>query len=45
MVFVSHALDSVKMICDRPLWIENHAVKMLGSTEEVVRDYAQSHAV
>jgi lipopolysaccharide transport system ATP-binding protein len=45
MVFVSHSLDSVKMICDRTLWIENHVTRMLGSTEQVVGDYAQSHAV
>ena len=30
MVFVSHSLDSVKMICDRTLWIENHVTRNVG---------------
>jgi len=45
MVFVSHSLDSVKMMCDRTLWIEDHAIRLLGSTEQVVDDYLQSYAV
>lgn len=42
MVFVSHSLESVKMMCDKVMWIENHVIKVLGSTEQVVLDYSKS---
>ncbi len=45
MVLVSHFLDSIKMMCDKTLWIENHVIRMLGSTEQVVDDYVKSHTV
>jgi lipopolysaccharide transport system ATP-binding protein len=42
MVFVSHALGEVKSICDRVMWIENHAVKMIGPVAPVVDAYWHS---
>ena len=40
IVFVSHVLKDVLTICDRVVWIENHQVRMIGSSEEVVKSYS-----
>ena len=39
IVIVSHALDSVKKLCNRAIWIYNGEVRMDGKTEEVVNEY------
>lgn len=39
MVFVSHAMDEVKRVCDRVVWIEGHSVRMVGSPLEVIAGY------
>jgi len=39
MVFVSHDMDDVRGICDRAAWLENHTLKMIGKTDEVVSRY------
>lgn len=40
MVFVSHAMDNVRKICDRAVWIETHSVKMIGEPSNVVLAYS-----
>jgi lipopolysaccharide transport system ATP-binding protein len=42
MLFVSHSMSSVEMICDRVLWIENKTIRMSGVPREVVLKYAGS---
>lgn len=42
IVFVSHDLDSIKKICDRVLWLENHKIKMIGIVDEVIEKYKES---
>lgn len=39
IVIVSHALDSIKQLCDRAVWIYNGEVKMDGDVEKVVEEY------
>ena len=39
IVFVSHSIEDVKMICDRVMWIEDHRIKMTGKAYEVVEGY------
>ncbi len=39
IVIVSHALESIKQLCNRAIWIYNGEVKMDGATEEVVEEY------
>ena len=41
MVFVSHSMDDIKMICDRVIWIKDHKIKQIGTPEEVVENYIQ----
>ncbi len=42
MVLVSHALDDIRELCTRTLWIENHRVRMLGESHAVVDAYESS---
>jgi len=44
IILVSHAVESVKKLCDKVIWIENHRVKMMGDTETVIREYVKSYA-
>jgi lipopolysaccharide transport system ATP-binding protein len=39
IVFVSHALDTVKSLCDRSVLLHNGRVAALGATEEVIASY------
>ncbi len=42
LVLVSHDHISVKTVCDRAVWIENHRVKLIGPADEVVDAYLAS---
>ncbi len=39
IVFVSHAMNDIRRICDRVIWIEQHKIRMDGRCEEVVKTY------
>ena len=39
MLFVSHSMEAIRMICDRVLWIEDHLVKMQGDPEQMTAQY------
>jgi len=39
IVFVSHALDTVKSLCNRSVFLHNGRVAALGATEEVIASY------
>ena len=41
IVFVSHSMPDVERICDRVAWIDNHTIRIIGSTDAVVFSYAQ----
>lgn len=41
VIFVSHNLSSVSMICDRALWLNCGSLRMVGDTQEVVSDYSK----
>ena len=45
IVFVSHAMEHIKMICDRVIWIENHSLKMIGDPEDIVASYTLAYSV
>ncbi len=40
MVFVSHSMRDVQMICDRVMWIEAHTISMIGDPKVVADRYA-----
>ena len=39
VLFVSHALEQVKEMCDRVIWLEHGRVKMIGLAKEVCEQY------
>jgi len=39
MVFVSHPMSDVERICDRVMWIESHAINIVGEPKAVVGGY------
>jgi lipopolysaccharide transport system ATP-binding protein len=41
IIFVSHSMPDVKGICDRVAWIDNHTIKMIGGTRDVVFSYTR----
>lgn len=41
IVFVSHAMENIKMICDRAIWIDRNTIKMVGPPEEVISHYGK----
>jgi len=45
MLFVSHSMESVQLICDRVIWIEGRTIKMSGSPAEVVKKYLAGGAL
>jgi lipopolysaccharide transport system ATP-binding protein len=45
LLFVSHSMESVQLICDRVLWIEDRAIKLAGSPGEVVKKYLAGGAL
>ncbi len=40
IVFVSHAMENIKMICDRVIWIDRRTIKMEGAPGEVISHYS-----
>lgn len=41
ILFVSHSLSDIGKICDRVIWVENHKVKMIGHSDEIINAYEQ----
>ncbi|MGO4545093.1 ATP-binding cassette domain-containing protein [Paenibacillus sp. 2TAB23] len=42
IVFVSHAGEQARIICDQAIWLEEGRIKLSGSTRDVVMAYEQS---
>lgn len=40
VLFVSHALEQIRNMCDRVVWLEHGEIKMIGSTQKVCDHYA-----
>lgn len=41
MVFVSHSVDAVKILCDRAIWLNEGSVVMDGETNDVLKEYTK----
>ncbi|MBO9326611.1 MAG: ABC transporter ATP-binding protein [Roseiflexus sp.] len=39
IIFVSHALDTVRTLCDRAVWLDRGVVRAIGATGEVIDAY------
>lgn len=42
ILFVSHNIADVKKICDRVIWIENHRLREMGDSENILESYTRS---
>ena len=40
MVFVSHSMENIKLLCDRVIWIDHRTIKMEGAPEKVIPHYS-----
>jgi ABC-type polysaccharide/polyol phosphate transport system ATPase subunit len=39
MVFVSHALETVRKLCDKAIWLEQGDIQSMGNPDKVIYDY------
>jgi lipopolysaccharide transport system ATP-binding protein len=39
IIFVSHSMEHVGMLCDRVIWLDNHSIRIMGETRDVVAQY------
>jgi lipopolysaccharide transport system ATP-binding protein len=42
IILVSHDAGSIRKLCDKVIWIENHHIRMVGDTESVISEYEKS---
>ena len=40
IVFVSHSAYSIKQICNRVIWFEDHMIKMQGDVDSILQEYS-----
>ena len=40
MIFVSHSMENIKLLCDRVIWIDRRTIKMEGAPEKVIPHYS-----
>lgn len=41
VLFVSHSLEQIEEMCDRVVWLDQHKVRMIGSSDDVCRAYKE----
>jgi lipopolysaccharide transport system ATP-binding protein len=39
LLFVSHAMNAVQMLCDKAIWMDNGEIREIGSVDEIARRY------
>ncbi len=44
IVLVSHSLSNIATLCDRVAWVENKKIRMVGSANEVIKEYEAANA-
>jgi ABC-type polysaccharide/polyol phosphate transport system ATPase subunit len=42
LLFVSHTAETMRMLCERAIWLEHGVVRMDGPIDEVLREYDPS---
>jgi len=43
LLFVSHSIADVRRLCDKVIWMENGAVRMVGPAEYVIKQYEEDY--
>lgn len=41
ILFVSHSMGDISKVCDKVIWIENHKIRKIGSSELVIEEYKE----
>lgn len=41
ILFVSHSMGDISKVCDKVIWIENHKIRKIGSSELVIQEYKE----
>jgi len=41
ILFVSHSMGDISKVCDKVIWIENHKIRRIGSSELVIQEYKE----
>lgn len=39
ILFVSHSMGDIAQICDKVIWVENHKVRRIGNSDDVINEY------
>ena len=42
MILVSHSKESVELICDKAIWIDNHTLYSMGEAREIMEAYGRA---
>ena len=45
VLFVSHSLQQIREMCDRVIWLEHGAVKMIGDTDAICQAYEVANGI
>ncbi|MCX7965058.1 MAG: ABC transporter ATP-binding protein [Syntrophorhabdaceae bacterium] len=43
IVFVSHSMDYIDMLCNRVMWLDDHSIKNIGKPELIIKQYQQGN--
>ena len=43
LLFVSHAINAVQLLCNKVIWMENGAIRMVGPSEHVLKLYEEDY--
>ena len=43
IIFVSHDISTVRLFCDKVIWIENHTIRKQGLAEDVINEYVKNN--
>lgn len=42
IVFVSHSMPDIERICDRVAWIDNHTIRLVGNSADIIQNYLKA---
>ncbi|KAJ9432535.1 lipopolysaccharide transport system ATP-binding protein [Candidatus Pantoea symbiotica] len=41
ILFVSHSMGDISKVCDKVIWIENHKIRRIGESTQVIQEYKE----
>lgn len=43
LLFVSHAISAVQLLCNKVVWLENGSIRMMGPSDHVLKSYEEDY--